>query len=69
MISPHKSEEEISKVVVPYKIKYLFEYVNKKVITIPDGVSYEFESKTSEGPVRIFFYDLINIKNTTVKLI
>ena len=69
MVSPHKNDDEKNKVVVPSKIKYLLENVDDRVITIPDGVAYDFEARTTELPVKIFFYDMINKKNTAIKLI
>lgn len=50
------------------KIKYLVEYVDDRVITIPDGIAYDFEGRTTELPIKMFYYDLINKKNTTIKL-
>lgn len=47
MVSPHKNEDERNKVVVPSKIKYLLEYTNAKVVTLPDGVAYSFEARTT----------------------
>jgi len=42
MVSPHKEENEHSKVIIPSKIKYLIEYTGLKILTIPDGVAYDF---------------------------
>ncbi len=47
MISPHKTDDQKNKVVIPSKIKYLLEYLDDKVITIPDGVAYDFEARTT----------------------
>jgi hypothetical protein len=42
MVSPHKELGQQNKVVIPSKIKYLLEYVDDRVITIPDGIAYDF---------------------------
>lgn len=47
MVSPHKNETEKNKVIIASKIKYLVEYVDERVITIPDGIAYDFEGRTS----------------------
>jgi hypothetical protein len=42
MISPHKESNEVNKLILASKIKYLLEYGDQKVITLPDGVAYDF---------------------------
>jgi hypothetical protein len=42
MISPHKNDNEKNKVVIPSKIKFLLENVEDRIVSIPDGVAYEF---------------------------
>jgi hypothetical protein len=45
------------------------ENVDSRIITIPDGVAYDFEARTTELPVKIFYYDMVNKKKTAIKLI
>jgi hypothetical protein len=42
MVGPNKNDDEKNKVVVPAKIKFLLENVDDRVVTIPDGVAYDF---------------------------
>jgi hypothetical protein len=69
MISAHKGEDEKNKLIVPSKIKFLLENSDDKLVTLPDGITYDFDGRATELPIKTFFYDLVNKKNTTVKLL